>query len=157
WVSANKLSKNEHLKAPDGQVVTADGGITPKQHDGWMWDLSVPGNNDHDFYVIAGQSRDVPVLVHNANGPGCGDPLPTLTKNRNPLTLPQATDLANYLGFRITKFTSSGQRVFTNGKWYISQDIDSHSGGTWKIAKSVSDLGSKQTRTGTTDALLNLI
>jgi hypothetical protein len=31
-------------------------------HDGWMWDLTVPGNDDHDFYVAAGET---PVLVHN--------------------------------------------------------------------------------------------
>jgi len=42
--------------------VTVVAGTTPKQHDGWMWDLTVPGNNDHDFYVIAGTSG---VLVHN--------------------------------------------------------------------------------------------
>ena len=29
----------------------ADGGTTPMTHDGWLWDLAVPGNNDHDFYV----------------------------------------------------------------------------------------------------------
>jgi hypothetical protein len=27
-----------------------------------MWDLTVPGNNDHDFYVQAGSAS---VLVHN--------------------------------------------------------------------------------------------
>ena len=27
------------------------GATPPKVHDGWMWDLTVPGNNDHDFYV----------------------------------------------------------------------------------------------------------
>ena len=35
-----------------------------------MWDLSVPGNNDHDFYVLAtGPFRmtDPAVLVHNIN------------------------------------------------------------------------------------------
>lgn len=31
-----------------------------------MWDLTVPGNNDHDFYVIAGYT---PVLVHNSSCP----------------------------------------------------------------------------------------
>jgi len=80
WIASNKLSKGEYLKAPDGQIVTADGGITPKQHDGWMWDLTVPGNNDHDFYVIPnGRSGDTissapgahsagePILVHNEN------------------------------------------------------------------------------------------
>ena len=62
------LSKGEHLLTPNGTVVTADGGTTPKVHDGSMWDLTVPGNNDHDFYVSAG---DTPVLVHNTNcGPG---------------------------------------------------------------------------------------
>ncbi|MBT2487688.1 toxin C-terminal domain-containing protein [Streptomyces sp. ISL-96] len=53
------------------------------------------------------------------------------------------------------------QTVFTNGKTFISQDIGngdgSHNGGTWKIAKSVEDLGAKATRTATTDALLNKI
>src|SRR6185437_1416099 len=61
------------------------GGSTPAVHDGWMWDLTVPGNNDHDFYVIAGTSiqdsshhtyygvaGDTPVLVHNTCGDGIG-------------------------------------------------------------------------------------
>jgi hypothetical protein len=34
-----------------------------------MWDLTVPGNNDHDFYVAAGATS---ILVHNQNAPGCG-------------------------------------------------------------------------------------
>lgn len=75
WVSANKLSKGEHLKAPDGQVVTAEGGTTPKDHDGWMWDLTV--QDVHDFYVepaaVLPPTRagptPVPVLVHNCGGP----------------------------------------------------------------------------------------
>jgi hypothetical protein len=58
--------------------VTVVSGTTPKQHSGWMWDLTVPGNNDHDFYVVAvpgaGSEADVRypltddavVLVHNA-------------------------------------------------------------------------------------------
>ncbi len=53
-----------------------------RNHDGLMWDLTVPGNNDHDFYVLptAGvaavshhtdyaEAGATPVLVHNA---GCG-------------------------------------------------------------------------------------
>jgi hypothetical protein len=62
WVAANKLSKDEHLKAPNGATVTVVGGTTPKQHDGWMWDLTVPGDNDHDFYVTAGSAA---ALAHN--------------------------------------------------------------------------------------------
>ena len=45
-----------------------------------MWDLTVPGNNDHDFYIVPAEpagSGDahhdvaaamVPVLVHNCGG-----------------------------------------------------------------------------------------
>ncbi|MGH3282365.1 MAG: hypothetical protein ACRDNW_24965 [Trebonia sp.] len=58
-----------HLKTPDGQTAVVVGGSVPAAHDGWMWDLTVPGNNDHDFYVVAGAT---PVLVHN-NNLGCGD------------------------------------------------------------------------------------
>jgi RHS repeat-associated protein len=68
WVTANKLSKGEHLKTADGTVAVADGGTVPAGHDGWMWDLTVPGNNDHDFYVT---SSATPILVHN-----CDDPIP---------------------------------------------------------------------------------
>jgi hypothetical protein len=38
----------------------------PKVRDGWMWDLTVPGNNDHDFYI---STTVATVLVHNADGP----------------------------------------------------------------------------------------
>jgi len=79
WVTANKLSKDERLKAPDGATVTVVSGTTPADHDGWMWDLTVPGNNDHDFYVLPAVGDDqagygvvaggTPVLVHNNNDP----------------------------------------------------------------------------------------
>ena len=39
------------LQGPDGQPAVVVGGSVPAVHDGWMWDLTVPGNNDHDFYV----------------------------------------------------------------------------------------------------------
>jgi len=45
------------------------GGSVPAVHGGWMWDLTVPGNNDHDFYVNVGATS---ILVHNQNAPGCG-------------------------------------------------------------------------------------
>ena len=79
WVPASKLKKGEHLKTANGTTAVADGGTTPADHDGWMWDLTVPGNNDHDFYVLPAQTNDhhayyvgvgeTPVLAHNA---GCG-------------------------------------------------------------------------------------
>jgi len=51
-----------HLKTPDGQSAVVVGGSTPAVRDGWMWDLTVPGNNDHDFYVAVAATA---VLVHN--------------------------------------------------------------------------------------------
>jgi hypothetical protein len=71
WIASNKLSKGEHLLTANGTVAIADGGTTPKAHDGWMWDLTVPGNNDHDFYVAAGRTA---VLVHNTYGDLCYGP-----------------------------------------------------------------------------------
>ena len=67
-VPASNLKPGEHLKTPDdGASVTVVGGTIPKQHDGWMWDLTVPGNNDHDFYVVAGVAAAI--LVHNVDDP----------------------------------------------------------------------------------------
>jgi hypothetical protein len=50
----------------------------PANHDGWMWDITVPGNGDHDFYVVAAQQGSYQmyyalaggtiVLVHNSGG-----------------------------------------------------------------------------------------
>jgi hypothetical protein len=37
---------------------------TPQVTSGWMWDLTVPGNNDHDFYIDVAATA---VLVHNAS------------------------------------------------------------------------------------------
>ena len=52
WIPANHLKPGMHLKTPDGQSAVVVGGSVPAVHDGWMWDLTVPGNNDHDFYVV---------------------------------------------------------------------------------------------------------
>jgi WD domain, G-beta repeat len=68
FLPASNLKAGIHLKTPDGQTAVVVGVTIPKVHDGWMWDLSVPGNNDHDFYVLAtGPFRmtDPAVLVHN--------------------------------------------------------------------------------------------
>lgn len=73
------------------------------------------------------------------------------------LTNGQMTDLAKRLGYRPTGRISRGQMVFTNGKTYITQDVDAHSGGVFKMAKTVEDLASKATRMGTYDHDLNYI
>ena len=79
FIPANRLKTGEHLKTPNGTLATADGGTTPKDHDDWMWDLTVPGNNDHDFYALPAQqgghhsyyveAGNAAVLVHNSNCP----------------------------------------------------------------------------------------
>jgi hypothetical protein len=43
WVQAARLRKGEPLKTPGGAKVYADGGTTPSNRDGWMWDLTIPG------------------------------------------------------------------------------------------------------------------
>jgi len=62
-------------------------------------------------------------------------------------------------GYEKTKFKSHGQKVFRNKKNgdYITPDTDGHNGGMWKKAKSLKDLGSKRTRSGTYDENLNRI
>jgi hypothetical protein len=65
WIPAKQLKPGEKLKTPDGQAAVVVGGSTPADHDGWMWDLTVPGNNDHDFYVDIVTTA---VLVHNCGG-----------------------------------------------------------------------------------------
>jgi hypothetical protein len=79
FIRADHLKKGERLQTPDGTIATADGGSAPKVHDGWMWDLTVPGNNDHDFYVLPAESDGTgqhyhvnqdgvtAVLVHNCD------------------------------------------------------------------------------------------
>lgn len=89
----------------------------------------------HTYFV--GRSL---ILVHNA----CENP----------------ADVAKELGYNKVKGRKlHGQAIFQNSKAkrsmrYISRDIDNHNGGYWKAAKSINDLGSRATRTGTFDKYL---
>ncbi len=73
------------------------------------------------------------------------------------MTSKEYTKLAKKLGYRKLKVKSHGQAVYTDGKNFITPDVDSHSGGVWKMAESVKKLASKQTRTGTFDKNLKKI
>lgn len=73
------------------------------------------------------------------------------------LTNTQITDMASRLGFRPTNFKSQRQIVFTDGKSFITQDITSHTGGLWKMARTPEALTSRSTRMGTYDYDLNYI
>ncbi len=72
------------------------------------------------------------------------------------MTNAEATQAAAGLGFRPTGRLHRGQRVFTNGKRYLIQDIDGHSG-TWKMGKTVDDLKRRHTRLGTFDGDLQRV
>jgi RHS repeat-associated protein len=53
------------------------------------------------------------------------------------LTNKQAKQAAKKLGYdreiKDPPFDSHGQKVYTNGKKFITKDVDGHSGGTWKM------------------------
>jgi hypothetical protein len=66
WVTAGDLKPGTRLRTPSGSdTATVVLGWIPKQCDGWMWDLTIPGNNDHDFYI---DTTAAAVLVHNCGG-----------------------------------------------------------------------------------------
>jgi len=64
WVQAAGLRVGEPLQGANGTTVTAYGGSAPAVSADWMWDLTVPGGNDHDFYVRIATTS---VLVHNTS------------------------------------------------------------------------------------------
>jgi RHS repeat-associated protein len=73
-------------------------------------------------------------------------------------TTKEAKAAAEALGFKkINETVHDGQAVFKRGKDFITRDLDGHNGGAWKMADSVKNLGSKETRAGTFDVNLNRI
>ena len=102
WVKAGALKYGTHLRTPDGgDTATVAGGWIPKQRDGWMWDLTIPGNNDHDFYIdtIVGD-----VLVHNVTCPTAGSA--RFATDSNGVT----TDLEADMSRAGKAFTAAGKR-----------------------------------------------
>jgi hypothetical protein len=64
---AGALKYGTHLRTPSGSdTAVVTGGWVPRQRDGSMWDLTVPGNNDHDFYIDTATAN---LLVHNVSEP----------------------------------------------------------------------------------------
>jgi hypothetical protein len=148
WIPASHLKTGEHLKTPNGTLATVDGGATPKDHEGWMWDLTVPGDNDHDFYVILAQPGDrsthyagasqTAVLVHNC---------PVGPRSSGRVLKPgQANDLSKWLGYqRRSEISAGGTRIWEAAKGaigprFIAEDIQGDSGGIFKGAKKLEDL-----------------
>lgn len=50
-----------------------------------------------------------------------------------------------------------GSFIFTDGQYFFSKDRDQHKGGYYKVAKKITDLGSKSRRLGTYDINFNRI
>ena len=80
-----------------------------------------------------------------------------VTTDRKSMTTKEATAAANKLGYKKIAEKSHGQPIFKKGNKYITPDVDRHNGGVWKMANSVKNLGSKNTRMGTYDENLNRI
>jgi hypothetical protein len=94
WTKAAALKYGTHLRAARGGSATVLGGYTPRVTTGWMWDLTIPGNNDHDFYVESAivlpsswVGPTAAVLVHNSNCGGARfsvDSAGTVTDSQGP-------------------------------------------------------------------------
>jgi Pretoxin HINT domain len=84
WAKAASLKYGTHLRTPDGSdTATVTGGWTPAVTTGWMWDLTIPGNNDHDFYIDTTVGS---LLVHNNDEPmvgACGTQVTSRTLMQN--------------------------------------------------------------------------
>ncbi len=132
WTTAIELRAGDVLVLLNGDYVI----VEAVQHEILETPITVYNfevENFHTYYV--GENS---ILVHNVCGPSV---------SKTP------TQIANDLGFQKTNYYSHGQSVYHNPKkgLYITRDIDSHSGGYWKMAKSIESLGSKTTRMGTYD------
>ncbi|MBK3511386.1 MULTISPECIES: toxin C-terminal domain-containing protein [unclassified Pseudomonas] len=83
------------------------------------------------------------------------------SKGPRPLAEPvykTSKQAAEALGYKkINETVHGGQAVFKRGNRYITRDLDGHNGGAWKAAKSVKDLGSRETRSGTFDVNMERI
>jgi len=104
-------------------------------------------NNKSEFKLDDGRT----IQIVQPGQPG--DPAPT--PKATPIPPSEVRAAAERLGYnRVVKdppFKSHGQKVFTNGKDYLTKDIDIHSGGIWKKFNRAGQ------RIGTYDADLNWI
>ena len=113
------------------------------------WLITVPATliYEHTFQVVYAVKREMEILG-----------FPVMERKGTVITQDRESDkAAEELGFSKTNYRSHGQPVYKKGNRYITPDIDSHSGETWKMADSVDNLRSKNTRMGTYDSQLNRI
>jgi Pretoxin HINT domain len=63
WVTAGALRPGTRLRGPRGGSSVVIAGWVARQSGAWMLDLTVPGGDDHDFYIGTAVFQ---ILVHNA-------------------------------------------------------------------------------------------
>lgn len=139
YVAVSQLTDGIILLTSDDRSVIVQS-LSVRQGEFDIYNFQVEGAHN---YFVAASTGDSAVLVHN--------------QSWAPLTGPAATKAANGLGYQKTNYRSHGRPVFTNGKNYISPDVDGHTGGVWKMAKTPEGLNKKSTRLGTYDSQLNRI
>ncbi|WP_051840975.1 polymorphic toxin-type HINT domain-containing protein [Streptomyces sp. NRRL F-5126] len=167
WVPAGHLTPGHSLETATNHHVHV---TAVHSHPGTadMYNLTV--NQLHTYYVLAGQT---PVLVHNSNcdlpegytsSPALkGDPyhpdsVAARSAQNRELYAGTVGDRAGALGYRTripaqkAPFNSHGQVVFSNGKNYITPNVDGHNvSDGWKM------FNRKGQRIGTYDPDLNYL
>ncbi len=135
WTKATHLRAGDILVLVNGEYVV----VERVQHEILEAPVTVYNFQVEDYhtYFVA----DAGVLVHNS----C----------QKFSTTKDAAKVANSMGYsKVKGQTSHGQAIFHNSKAlydlrFISADTDSHHGGTWKAASSITGLYLKETRSGT--------
>lgn len=167
WIAAGDLRPGMALLTEGGDTVIVTGNRPFAKH-ARTYNLTV--DDLHTYYVLAGAT---PVLVHNSNcdlpegytsSPALkGDPYhPDTVKERSrenrELYAGTVADRAGALGYRTripaqkAPFNSHGQVVFSNGKNYITPDVDGHNvTDGWKM------FNRRGQRIGTYDSDLNYL
>ena len=162
------LKKGEVAQASDGGMPAATrGGSVPAGHNGWIRDRAIPGDRGGEHRAVPATSA----LVHDNDLPQGYTSSPALKRDpyhsdsvagrsaaNRELYAATACDQAAFLGYtaRIPAqkvfFDSHGQDAFTNGKTYITPDIDGHNVTSgWKM------FNRRGVRLGTYDFELNYV
>ena len=141
WTQAVHLRAGDILVLVNGEYVV----VEKVQHEILESPVKVYNFHVEDYHTYYVTEHGV--LVHNK----CG------------MTNKEATTAAKELGYsKVPNVSVHGNAVFKNPKagkalQYITADADSHIGGVWKAADTIAHLGSKATRSGTFNALLEWI
>jgi Novel toxin 21 len=161
------LKKGEVPQAPDDTSTAIRGGSVPAEHDGWIRDRAILGDRGDRHRAVPRSSA----LVHDYDLPQGYTSSPALKRDpyhpdsvagrsaaNRELYAATSRDQAAFLGYtkRIpaqkVSFDSHGQDAFTNGKTYITPDIDGHNVTSgWKM------FNRRGVRLGTYDFELNYV